>query len=183
MLVSNVIGNLAADAEVKEANGKKFVSFTVYHSEKFTTASGEQKERTQRVSCALNGDGGSLLQYLKKGVKVFVSGRSELRTYSSPTQRAIVAGLNLSVDRVELCGGSSEDVPRELVVPDSGLVLPVKKAYFIPLDELKKNGEPKVLYSLYGGSMFNVDNNGFVYPATNQQQAEAEATEANNNPA
>lgn len=173
MFTSQVIGNLAADAEVKQSNGNQFVSFTVYHSEKFTTASGEQKERTQRVSCALNGDGGNLLAYLKKGVKVFVSGRTETKTYSSPKERAILAGVNLFVDRIELVGGSAEDVPRQLVVPDTGALVSVHKCYYVTIEDIKANGITNMLWS-QNGRNFLVDSNGFIMPVQQQPQAEAE---------
>lgn len=173
MFTSQVIGNLAADAEVKQSNGNEFVSFTVYHSEKFTTASGEQKERTQRVSCALNGNGGNLLPYLKKGVKVYVSGRTETKTYSSPKERAILAGVNLFVDRIELVGGSAEDVPRQLVVPDTGVLVSVHKCYYVTLDDLKANGITNTLWS-QAGKQFLVDSNGFVTPIQEPQQPAAE---------
>lgn len=161
MLVFNAIGNLAADAEVRDANGRKFVSFVVYHSEKFVTAGGEERERVQRVSCALNGDGGKLLPFLRKGVKVFVSGRGSTNVYSSPKERAMVAGVNIAVDHVELCGGSSDEVPRQLFTTD-GVAVDVHKAYFIEKNVLKELKCTQLIAER--GGMFNVDKVGFVTP-------------------
>lgn len=105
MLRLQVIGNLGADAERKEANGRRFVSFRVAHSEKRSDGT----EVTNWVACAMNGDGGKLIDYLKKGVKVWVEGRPRIRTYSSPKTHQIEAGIDLSVDNVELCGGQRVD--------------------------------------------------------------------------
>ena len=168
MLQFSVLGNLAADAEVKQSNGRSFVSFTVYHSEKYTTASGEQRERVQRVSCALNGDGGSLLQYLKRGVKVYVSGRGMTSVFSSPKERAWVAGVNISVDRVELCGGSSDEVPRQLSTPE-GLILPVHKAYYIAMVDKEANNVQELLDN--HGSRYAVDANGFITQVVTQNDS------------
>lgn len=95
-----VIGNLGADAELKETNGRKFVTFRVAH----TSRSAAGVEVTNWVSCAWNGDGGGTLAYLKRGTKVYVSGRPRLRVYSSPKTHQMEAGIDLSVDFVELCG-------------------------------------------------------------------------------
>lgn len=102
MLQFTILGNLGADAEKKEYNGRPFVSFRVAHSEKRQDGA----EATTWVSCVLNGDGGNVLQYLRRGQKVFVQGRGRVKTYSSPKTHQIEAGLDLSVDRVELCGQS-----------------------------------------------------------------------------
>ena len=134
MLQFSVIGNLGADAEVKEANGKKFVSFNVAHTDVWTDDAGTKHESTMWVSCALNGEGGNLLPYLKRGTCVFAQGRGSVRVYSSPKARAMVAGLNLSVDRIELVGGKQDDVPRELVA-DGGALLRVYKAYYLDPEE------------------------------------------------
>lgn len=110
MLNLQVIGNLGADAERRENNGRAFVTFRVAHSEKRNDV-----ERTTWVSCVLNGDGGLLAQYLVKGTKVFVSGRVTLKTYSSPKTHQIEAGLDLNVDRIELCGGRDAQLTKESI--------------------------------------------------------------------
>ena len=102
MLQFSILGNLGADAEKKEYNGRPFVSFRVAHSEKRQGGT----EATTWISCVMNGDGGNVLQYLKRGQKVFVQGRGRVKTYSSPKSHQIEAGLDLSVDRIELCGQS-----------------------------------------------------------------------------
>ena len=66
MLKLQVIGNLGADARLVNSNGNEFVSMRVAHSENYTI-NGQQSTWTLWVDCTLNGNGGNLLQYLKKG--------------------------------------------------------------------------------------------------------------------
>ena len=49
MLQIEVIGNIGADAEIKEFGGKKYVSFNVAHSERRKDASGTTVESTTWV--------------------------------------------------------------------------------------------------------------------------------------
>lgn len=135
-----IIGNLGADARVENNNGRPFVSFNVGHNDRYTDANGVEHNSTQWISCALNGDGGRLLPYLKKGRAVYVEGRCSTRVFSSEKLRRMVAGVNVSVDHLELLGGNSDDVPRSLVDSD-GTVYPVSKAFYI---------EPSVAATLVG---------------------------------
>ena len=109
MIKLEVIGNLGADAEVKVYNGNKFVSFRVAHTDKWVDRqTGVISTQTTWVSCSLNGDGGGLTPYLKKGTKVFVRGTPNFVTYSSPTTHKIETGVNLFIRDIELCGGHQE---------------------------------------------------------------------------
>ena len=104
-----IIGNLGADAEVKVYNGNKFVSFRVAHTDKWVDQqTGVISTQTTWVSCSLNGDGGALTPYLKKGTKVFVRGTPNFVTYSSPKTHKFETGVNLFVREIELCGGHQE---------------------------------------------------------------------------
>lgn len=110
MLKVEVIGNLGADAVLENKNGRNYVSFRVAHSEKYTDVSGNQHENTTWVQCFIQGDAGKLLQYLKKGAKVFARGNCQLRVYSSPQLKQMVAGLSISCSEVELCGNAQMKV-------------------------------------------------------------------------
>lgn len=107
MLVSEIIGNLGSDAEIKEFNNKKYVSFSVAHSEYGKDAQGNRTEQTVWVSVLWYGDGGGLLQYLKKGNKVFVRGRQRVKLYADKNNNAQVA-ININANEVILCGSKSE---------------------------------------------------------------------------
>lgn len=109
MIKLEIIGNLGADAEVKMYNGNKFVSFRVAHTDKWVDQNtGVISTQTTWVSCSMNGDGGGLTPYLKKGTKVFVRGTPNFVVYSSPKTHKMESGVNLFVREVELCGGHQE---------------------------------------------------------------------------
>ena len=105
-----IIGNLGADAQLQVNNGNKFVSFRIANTDTWTDKkTGEIIKTTQWVSCSLNGDGGNLLPYLRKGTKLFVRGNAQIVIYSSPKTHQMEAGVNLFVREIELCGGNKEE--------------------------------------------------------------------------
>lgn len=107
MLKLVIIGNLGADAELRNANGAQFLSFRVAHSDRWTDRNtGEVHDNTTWVSCTLNGDGGNLRPYLKQGTKVFVYGDVSTRIYVSPKDGKQYAGIDCRVRQLELCGGN-----------------------------------------------------------------------------
>ena len=176
MLQFSIIGNIGGDARIEEHDGRKFVSFNVAHTDSYVAADGAQHRSTQWVSCALNGDGGGLLPFLVKGKTVFVQGRGSVRVYSSPKERRMVAGINISVDRIELLSGSSDAIPRQVAMPTGELVA-VSKAYYIPVDKAKEAGakgnQAGTVYTQAGNALL-VDVNGFVYqPAPSSDGAAA----------
>lgn len=103
-----VIGNLGSDAQVRNANGSEFLSFSVGHSEK----SGEV-QTTVWVDCTLNKVNARLLPFLVRGAAVYVCGRAFLRTYKG-RDGAVHAGISCRVDALQLCGSSqqSNQVPK-----------------------------------------------------------------------
>lgn len=110
MIKMEIIGNLGADAQMQGYNGNKYVSFRIANTDAWTDKStGEIKKSTQWVSCSMNGDGGNILPYLKKGAKIFVRGNAQIVVYSSPKTHQMEAGVNLFVREIELCGGSKDE--------------------------------------------------------------------------
>ena len=110
MIKVEIIGNLGADAQLLEKNGNRFVSFRVANTDKWIDKStGQVIESTQWISCTLNGDGGALLPYLKRGTKVFVRGNAQFVIFSSAKTRQMEVGVNLFVREIELCGGQKEN--------------------------------------------------------------------------
>lgn len=119
MIKMEIIGNLGADAQLQVYNGNKYVSFRIANTDVWTDKStGEIKKSTQWVSCSMNGDGGNILPYLKKGTKIFVRGNAQIVVYSSPKTHQMEAGVNLFIREIELCGGSKdEDQPQQPTPP------------------------------------------------------------------
>lgn len=171
MFKAEIIGNLGADAEIKEANGHKFVTIRVAHSETWKTEGGETKERTQWIDCTLSNADSGIVPYLKQGVKVFCRGHVSLRVYSSPKLRQMVAGVSVAVQEIELVGGSADAVPRQLIVPETAQIIDVTKHYWCNLDtKSMKKDELRVLVDKRGYE-YSVNKNGFVIPSQTNEQA------------
>ena len=112
MLQIEVIGNLGKDAEVKEFSGKKYVCFSVAHTENVRAQKpGEPPvQRTTWLSVYWYGDGGAMLQYLKRGTKVFVRGTMRNNLYTDRTGQTRV-DINVNAREVYLCGSVSQTQP------------------------------------------------------------------------
>lgn len=106
MLTINLIGYLGADAQIKKSNGRKFLSFNVAHTEKFTQQ-GQVISRTQWVSVAMNHYSDKLIPYLVRGAKVYVYGKLNTNIWYDKNKVANVS-LNVMADNVDLCGLKSE---------------------------------------------------------------------------
>lgn len=175
MFKVEVIGNLGADCEVKEANGSKFAVLRVAHSTRYTDQQGQQHETTDWIDGILNDVNAKVIPYLRQGVKVFIRGNASMRVYSSPKDRMMKAGITVNIWEIELCGGTADDVPRRLVVPESGQLVDVVKCYWVPLDTRKmKKDESKILQDMRG-NQYSMNNNGFVSPVADKQQEQAGA--------
>lgn len=78
------IGNLAADVEVRSfQSGGRVANFRIGVSEKWKDKQGEAKERTEWVSVTVYSDGlvGVAERYLRKGSRVFISGKIHTRKW------------------------------------------------------------------------------------------------------
>lgn len=102
MLKIELIGNLGNDAESVDYQGRRFASFSVAHSEKYTDSSGQQREVTTWVRCTKNGDNASLLPYLKKGTQVYVRGNMTVGTYQSRQTGTTNVEVKCSVTEIQL---------------------------------------------------------------------------------
>lgn len=170
MLKFQVIGNLGADAELHQSNGNEFISFRVAHTEQYNN-NGQQTQRTTWVDVTWNGNGGNLLQYLKKGAKVFVDGVPTFRVYSSAKDRCWKAGVSIFARTIELCGGSSDPVPRELVTHE-GMVVQINKHFHCPDDSVHGS----ILYDR-NMNQYKVDGNGFIISAASPAESAADGSQ------
>lgn len=107
MLQIEIIGNLGQDAEIKEFNGQRYISFSVAHTENFTDARGEKQKRTVWVSCLKYGENG-VINYLKKGTSVFVRGDLSVKLFSS--NGTMQAGVNCRVKELQLLSGNKQEI-------------------------------------------------------------------------
>lgn len=165
-----VIGNLGGDAELHNESGTQFLTFRVGHTERHTDSAGNQTESTIWVSCVLNGDGGKLLQYLKKGQKVCVIGDGSLRTYHSKKMQRLIAGANLFVRQIELLGAKPDGVPSALFDED-GVQVNITKYYYAA------NKKSCTLFNR-SGEPYQVDANGWVIPPVASTQTGSDTEQA-----
>lgn len=178
MLKVELIGNIGADVEIKDYQGNKFATFRVAHSSKYKDAQGNETESTTWVDVTLNDTESKVISFLKQGVKVFVRGNASLRVYSSPKDKMMKAGLQVSAWEIELCGGQSDDVPRQLIDPSNGALFDVTKHYWCNRStEGMKQDEFVELVDRKGHS-YMMNYGGFVIPSTEGSQAEQNAEQA-----
>lgn len=172
MFKIEVIGNLGADCEVKNEQGYKFASFRVAHSEKWTDSDGKEQTQVTWIDCTINNIESKVIPFLKSGTKVFVRGFANLRVYSSKKDRMMKAGITCKVLEIELCGGSSDDVPRQLIVPDTGQIVDVTKHYWANIDTkaLKKDEQFELIDRQ--GNRYRGNKAGFVTPYIEQPEEE-----------
>lgn len=168
MLQTTIIGYLGADAECKSYNGKEFTTFRVSHSDRWKSEDGVTHENTTWVDCVMNGKP-SVLPYLQKGTLVYCSGSTSLRTYSSPKDKCIKAGLSINVRTCELVGGKPDPIPSVLYRADDGTSVPISKHFFaLSLIRDEKQQEFIPLVSAQA-KQFVCDRNGNVTPYEEQQ--------------
>lgn len=170
MLKVELIGNLGADAQVKEANGAKFVTMRIAHTDRWTDDQGKTRESTIWVDVTFNNAESKVLPFLKAGVKIFVRGNASLRVYSSAKDRCMKAGLTVAAHEIELCGGSTDDVPRELADPNDGHLYKVAKYYQTDVDTSKWKKEDQALLVDRQARRYIVVKGGWVAPEVVQTE-------------
>ena len=163
MLKSILIGNLGADAEVKSANGREFVTFRVAHSWNFTSQDGTTNSGTIWVDC-IGSNLKGVVEYLKKGTQVYVEGNVSLRVYSSKVDRCMKAGLTINVDTLQLIGTKPDAVPRQVINPDDGTIHAVTRKYMVTdMNGLVAPNTYKEMVDEHG-NLYSLDTLGFIQP-------------------
>lgn len=112
MLKASVIGNLGTEPELKySAAGQAFLRFNVATNGRVRTPEGQWEDRTEWVRVTVFGQRAeSLSQHLKKGMRIYVSGRLEARPWTDQ-QGGVRAGLELIADTCEFMSSRNEDGP------------------------------------------------------------------------
>lgn len=168
MLIATLIGNLGANAEIKSADGREFVSFRVAHNDSYKGADGNRVESSMWVDCTMSCSNGrpAVLPYLTKGTAVCVVGQVSTRVYSSEKDRCMKAGLKIHVQRVELIGAAGDNCPRRLYTKDGAMVDVLK--YFHA--ETKET----TLYDQRGNA-YTIAEGGWVVPPTTHNDDQSES--------
>lgn len=109
-----LIGHLTADASVKSVirNGVKseFVAFTIGVNE----VRGDERSSTF-YDITMNKS--NLVEYLKKGTKVFILGRFRFLMTNDPKTGKVYPHLNVSVLDIQLLDSKKQDNPGEEDIP------------------------------------------------------------------
>jgi single-strand DNA-binding protein len=110
MLTAAVIGNLGSDAEMKySTNGSPLLRCNVAANFRAKSTDGEWEERTEWVRVTVFGKRAETLgQYLRKGTKVYASGRLEARPWTDQAGN-VKAGLELLANDVEFMSERQQD--------------------------------------------------------------------------
>jgi single-strand DNA-binding protein len=110
MLKATFIGNLGGDPEMRySAGGAGFLRFNVASTFRIRTPEGEWQDKTEWLRVTVFGQRAeSLNQHLRKGMRVFVSGRLEARPWTD-REAQVRAGLEVVADDVEFVSQRSPD--------------------------------------------------------------------------
>jgi len=95
-------GYLGSDAVIKLVNGKNVLNFSVAHTEKWWNAQNTLVEKTTWIECAWWKDETKVAQHLKRGAKVFVSGKPEARAYIEKVKGAAMGVMTCRVNMLEI---------------------------------------------------------------------------------
>lgn len=168
MLIATLIGNLGANAEVKTADGREFVSFRVAHNDSYKGADGTKVESSMWVDCTMSCASGrpAVLPYLTKGTTVCVVGQVSTRVYSSEKDRCMKAGLKIHVQKIELIGAAGDNCPRRLYTKD-GVMVDVLKYYHVETQE-------DTLYDQRGNA-YTIADGGWVCAPNTQNDDQSES--------
>jgi single-strand DNA-binding protein len=104
----NFIGNLGADPEIKtiQGSGNKVANLSIGVTEKWKTRNGERKEKTEwvRLNCFQEGLIGVIENYLKKGSKVYVSGKMATRSWDDQNGQKKYS-TEINIDKLVMLDG------------------------------------------------------------------------------
>lgn len=101
MLVSELIGHLGADAEIRTKDGNSFATCRVAHTDKWKDLAGVTHESTTWVDVILPADS-KVIPFLKKGTMIFVRGTQTTRVYSSAADKCYKAGVTIRMKEIQL---------------------------------------------------------------------------------
>jgi single-strand DNA-binding protein len=110
MLQASIIGNLGSDPEVRySANGTPMLRANVASNYRTRTPEGEYEDKTEWVRLTVLGKRAETLgQHLRKGTKVYASGRLEARPWTDNAGN-VKAGLELLANDVEFMSARQDD--------------------------------------------------------------------------
>lgn len=112
------IGHLGADPEIRTmTNGGKVCNLRLAVTEKWKDKSGDRKEKTEWVSVVVFSDGlaGVAERYLRKGSKVYVSGKLQTRKWTDKdgndrySTEIVLQGFDAKLVMLDSANGESRE--------------------------------------------------------------------------
>lgn len=107
MIRLTILGNLGNDAEIKDVNGKKVITFSVCHTEKWKDQQGTQQSKSVWVNCDYWTDKTGIAQYLTKGSTVWVEGEPIAHAYLD-AQGKVHSQQKMRVHRIDLISSKQQ---------------------------------------------------------------------------
>lgn len=107
-----LIGNLGADPEVRATEFAKIVKFPIATSEQYTNREGQKVERTEwhNIVVLRKGLAEVCERYLRKGMKVYVEGRIQTRSWQDESgQTRYMTEINCQ--EMTMLSGKQEGTP------------------------------------------------------------------------
>lgn len=84
MIKLSILGRIGQDAQVKDLNNKKALSFSVYSSKKIKGQNGQDEWQSTFVNCTYFTErADDFVKWLGKGRSVYVEGEPRVRTYTA----------------------------------------------------------------------------------------------------
>ncbi len=108
-----IIGNITRDAVMTDVNGRKAINLSVAVNESYKDADGNKIEKASFYSCAYWRDSeakAGILNYLKKGVMVFVEGTPSAGIYKNK-ENVNAIDFKIHVKEIKLLSSPKKDEP------------------------------------------------------------------------
>ena len=110
MIKLQLIGRISTDAQVKDANGKKYIHFSAYHTRKVN-----DEYKSTFVNCTYFTDkADTLAKWLIKGKAIFIEGEPSARAYIDKENKP-QSSLEVLVRNIEFVQGDKVDQPQQQV--------------------------------------------------------------------
>lgn len=137
----------------------------VASTDRWKDANGGEHSQTAWVDVIMSSGFENVMPYLRQGQKIFALGSQTLRVYSSQKDRCMKAGETINAWRVELLGGTTDDVPRELIDPRTMCIIKTRKYYCALVDTSSWKDDDFSELVDKSGRVFRLQKGGWVWPA------------------
>lgn len=104
MLKTSILGRVGTDAVAKEVNEEFVTTFNVAHSDKWTDANGEKKEKTTWLKVVRWDKSGKIAPFIKKGDLIYCSGMVYSEHWSNKETGEVKSQIVLRAREIELIG-------------------------------------------------------------------------------